>query len=78
MPVLHGTAMPASDTGPRLAVADDSLRLPSPPDDQELYWYFGPQRRWVLLCATLSYTGATVTLGLFALEAGRCSGPSWC
>ncbi|MEU1507558.1 glycosyltransferase family 2 protein [Kitasatospora sp. NPDC005748] len=60
--------MPASDTGPRLAVADDSLRLPSPPDDQELYWYFGPQRRWVLLCATLSYTGATVTLGLFALS----------
>ncbi|MEV0535724.1 glycosyltransferase family 2 protein [Kitasatospora sp. NPDC050463] len=68
MPVLHGTAMPASDTGPRRTPADDSLRLPSPPDDQELYWYFGPQRRWVLLCATLSYTGATVTLGLFALS----------
>lgn len=68
MPVLHGTAMPASDTGPRRTPADESLRLPSPPDDQELYWYFGPQRRWVLLCATLSYTGATVTLGLFALS----------
>ncbi|MFD0345858.1 hypothetical protein ACFQ0M_06755 [Kitasatospora aburaviensis] len=43
-------------------------RLPAPPDDEELYWYFGPQRRWVLLCATLSYAGATATLGLFALS----------
>ncbi|OEV35408.1 glycosyl transferase [Kitasatospora aureofaciens] len=42
--------------------------MPSPPDDEELYWYFGPQRRWVLLCATLSYAGATATLGLFALS----------
>ncbi|MFF2544664.1 glycosyltransferase [Kitasatospora sp. NPDC058063] len=69
MPVLHGTAMPASDTGPRRTPADpDDHRLPSPPDDEELYWYFGPQRRWVLLCATLSYAGATATLGLFALS----------
>ncbi|MFF4381264.1 glycosyltransferase family 2 protein [Kitasatospora sp. NPDC001547] len=69
MPVLHGTAMPAPDTGPRRTPADpDDHRLPSPPDDEELYWYFGPQRRWVLLCATLSYAGATATLGLFALS----------
>ncbi|MFD5464652.1 glycosyltransferase family 2 protein [Kitasatospora sp. NPDC127059] len=68
MPVLHGTAMPAPATGPRRIPADPDLRLPSPPDDQELYWYFGPQRRWVLLCATLSYAGATATLGLFALS----------
>ncbi|MFE6054448.1 glycosyltransferase family 2 protein [Kitasatospora sp. NPDC056446] len=68
MPVLHGTAMPAPDAGPRRIPADPDLRLPSPPDDEELYWYFGPQRRWVLLCATLSYAGATATLGLFALS----------
>ncbi|MFJ2579410.1 glycosyltransferase family 2 protein [Kitasatospora aureofaciens] len=68
MPVLHGTAMPAPDTGPRRTPADPDLRLPGPPDDEELYWYFGPQRRWVLLCATLSYSGATATLGLFALS----------
>ncbi|MFI2607549.1 glycosyltransferase [Kitasatospora sp. NPDC018619] len=69
MPVLHGTAMPAPDTGPRRTPADpEGHRLPSPPDDEELYWYFGPQRRWVLLCATLSYAGATATLGLFALS----------
>ncbi|MFD8753640.1 glycosyltransferase family 2 protein [Kitasatospora sp. NPDC059577] len=68
MPVLHGTAMPAPDAGPRRTPADPDLRLPAPPDDEELYWYFGPQRRWVLLCATLSYAGATATLGLFALS----------
>ncbi|MFJ2865547.1 glycosyltransferase family 2 protein [Kitasatospora sp. NPDC087314] len=68
MPVLHGTAMPAPDTGSRRMPEDPVLRLPSPPDDEELYWYFGPQRRWVLLCATLSYAGATATLGLFALS----------
>ncbi|WP_234327306.1 glycosyltransferase family 2 protein [Streptomyces sp. NRRL WC-3742] len=80
MPVLHGTAMPAPDSGtdagtdterrPTAPTGSDAsdLRLPSPPDDEELYWYFGPQRRWVLLCATLSYAGATATLGLFALS----------
>ncbi|MFJ6623449.1 glycosyltransferase [Kitasatospora sp. NPDC091335] len=69
MPVLHGTAMSAPDTGPRRTPEEpDDHRLPSPPDDEELYWYFGPQRRWVLLCATLSYAGATATLGLFALS----------
>ncbi|WP_229927564.1 glycosyltransferase family 2 protein [Kitasatospora indigofera] len=105
MPVLHGTAMPATgpgraddhETGQRLPdgpaperpAPDGSgppvhrhesagrhepvrrpaaQRLPAPPDDQELYWYFGPQRRWVPLLATLSYAGATVTLGLFALR----------
>nr|WP_199815247.1 cellulose synthase catalytic subunit [Streptomyces novaecaesareae] len=60
--------MPAPDTGPRPTPPDPDLRLPGPPDDEELYWYFGPQRRWVLLCATLSYAGATATLGLFALS----------
>ncbi|RKT19659.1 cellulose synthase (UDP-forming) [Streptomyces sp. 1114.5] len=68
MPALHGTAMPAPDAGPRPTPPDPDLRLPRPPDDEELYWYFGPQRRWVLLCATLSYAGATATLGLFALS----------
>ncbi|MCX5214799.1 hypothetical protein OG689_37020 [Kitasatospora sp. NBC_00240] len=109
MPVLHGTAMPATDPGrakdhrpgrhapeehaPEDHVPEDraperrapgagvetgrrreptrqpgAVRLPAPPDDQELYWYFGPQRRWVPLLATLSYAGATVTLGLFALR----------
>ncbi|MFD8696485.1 glycosyltransferase family 2 protein [Kitasatospora purpeofusca] len=55
-------------TRPDPRAEDDLSRLPSPPDDEELYWYFGPQRRWVLLCATLSYAGATATLGLFALS----------
>jgi cellulose synthase (UDP-forming) len=83
MPVHHGTAMPATDSGRDTALrtaldtvprgapvttgGGPAVRLPAPPDDQELYWYFGPQRRWVPLLATLSYAGATATLGLFAL-----------
>ncbi|WP_020520597.1 glycosyltransferase family 2 protein [Catelliglobosispora koreensis] len=38
------------------------------PLDDELYWYFGPQRRWVLLCVSASYTFTAVTLFLFSLR----------
>ncbi|MBB5871434.1 cellulose synthase (UDP-forming) [Allocatelliglobosispora scoriae] len=40
----------------------------SPPGDEELFWYFGPQRRWVLLCVSASYTFTAVTLFLFSLR----------
>lgn len=40
----------------------------APPLDEELYWYFGPQRRWVLLCVSASYTFTAVTLFLFSLR----------
>ncbi|GAA1157858.1 cellulose synthase (UDP-forming) [Kitasatospora gansuensis] len=50
------------------APSPSTTTRPAPPDGEELYWYFGPQRRWVLLCSALSYAGATVTLGLFALS----------
>ncbi|MEV6524785.1 cellulose synthase catalytic subunit [Longispora sp. NPDC051575] len=42
--------------------------LPAPPDDDELYSYFGPQRRWVLLSVLFSYIFTAVTLFLFALR----------
>ncbi|MEV8504980.1 glycosyltransferase family 2 protein [Actinoplanes sp. NPDC051475] len=42
--------------------------LPAPPDDTELYAYFGPQRRWVLLCVSLSYSFTAATLFYFALR----------
>ncbi|WP_083936932.1 glycosyltransferase family 2 protein [Longispora albida] len=42
--------------------------LPSAPTDEELYWYFGPQRRWVLLAVFASYIFTAVTLFLFALR----------
>ncbi|MFC1407963.1 glycosyltransferase family 2 protein [Streptacidiphilus sp. N1-12] len=42
--------------------------LPSPPDDQELYWYFGPQRRWVLLCTSLAFTLTAASMFAFALR----------
>ncbi len=42
--------------------------LPSPPSDDELYWYFGPQRRWVLIAVSLSYSFTAVSLFRFALR----------
>ena len=42
--------------------------LPSPPDDQELYWYFGPQKRWVLVSTSIAFTFTAVTLLLFSLR----------
>ncbi|GAA2772797.1 cellulose synthase catalytic subunit [Kitasatospora cinereorecta] len=42
--------------------------LPDPPDDQELYWYFGPQRRWVPLCSALAFLLSAATMAGFALR----------
>src|SRR5260221_14034006 len=42
--------------------------LPAPPDDDELYWSFGPQGRWVLLCSSLSFVFTAVTLFFFSLR----------
>ncbi|WP_329577471.1 cellulose synthase catalytic subunit [Kitasatospora sp. NBC_01250] len=42
--------------------------LPAPPNDQELYWYFGPQRRWVLLCTSLAFVLTAATMLTFALR----------
>lgn len=43
-------------------------RLPSPPDDRELYWYFGPQKRWVLLCGTAVSVLTGISMLAFALR----------
>ncbi|MEY9894574.1 HAMP domain-containing protein [Catenulispora sp. MAP5-51] len=42
--------------------------LPQPPDDDELYWYFGPQRRWVLLFSSFSFVFTAITLFLFSVR----------
>ncbi|GAB1640193.1 glycosyltransferase family 2 protein [Krasilnikovia sp. MM14-A1259] len=64
--------MPASAAldAPPASIADESSApfLPAPPDDTELYAYFGPQRRWVLLCISLSYAVTAATLFLFSLR----------
>ncbi|WP_197034716.1 glycosyltransferase family 2 protein [Glycomyces sp. NRRL B-16210] len=42
--------------------------LPSPPTDDELYGYFGPQRRWVMavmFASCLFPAGATIALALY-------------
>lgn len=42
--------------------------LPQPPSDQELYWYFGPQRRWVLISSSLAFVLTAATMLTFALR----------
>ncbi|MGW6917082.1 glycosyltransferase family 2 protein [Kitasatospora sp. NPDC054939] len=42
--------------------------LPKPPSDQELYWYFGPQRRWVLICTSLAFAFTAATMFTFSLR----------
>ncbi|MGW0668196.1 glycosyltransferase family 2 protein [Streptomyces sp. NPDC002746] len=42
--------------------------LPQPPSDEELYWYFGPQRRWVLISSSLAFVLTAATMLTFALR----------
>ncbi|MEU6315050.1 cellulose synthase catalytic subunit [Streptomyces sp. NPDC047014] len=42
--------------------------LPQPPSDEELYWYFGPQRRWVLVATSLAFVFTAATMLTFALR----------
>lgn len=41
---------------------------PAAPTDEELYWYFGPQRRWVLLVTAVAFCFTAFTLFLSALR----------
>ncbi|MFD7494008.1 glycosyltransferase family 2 protein [Streptomyces sp. NPDC059832] len=43
--------------------------LPQPPSDHELYWYFGPQRRWVLISTSFAFALTAATMLTFALRA---------
>jgi cellulose synthase (UDP-forming) len=47
----------------------DAPPLVSPPTDAELYWYLGPQRRWVQLSMTGAFALAAVSLARFSLQA---------
>ncbi|MFD3517461.1 glycosyltransferase family 2 protein [Streptomyces sp. NPDC058657] len=42
--------------------------LPQPPSDEELYWYFGPQHRWVLVSSSLAFVFTAATMFTFALR----------
>ncbi|MFF3121056.1 glycosyltransferase family 2 protein [Streptomyces sp. NPDC057908] len=42
--------------------------LPQPPSGHELYWYFGPQRRWVLISTSLAFVLTAATMFTFALR----------
>ncbi|MFC4337929.1 glycosyltransferase [Salininema proteolyticum] len=53
---------------PRTAAGSAGAGLPAPPDDRELYYYLGPQRRWVLLGIAGSYLFTAASLFLFSLR----------
>ncbi|MFF9075966.1 glycosyltransferase family 2 protein [Streptomyces sp. NPDC014735] len=46
-----------------------TYHLPQPPSDHELYWYFGPQRRWVLITTSLAFVLTAATMLTFSLRA---------
>ncbi len=60
-------AVPHLASGVR--VVDRSLtHLPSPPDDDEKYWYFGPQHRWLLLLQAISFALIGISVLRFSLS----------
>jgi cellulose synthase (UDP-forming) len=72
-PVQQSAPQPVQQSAPQRVQqlappTDPTSHLPAPPDDAELYWYFGPQRRWVLLCSSLSFVFTAVTLFFFSLR----------
>jgi cellulose synthase (UDP-forming) len=64
----HATVLPAPREELDSHPAPSAQHLPSPPDDDEVYWYFGPQRRWVLLFTSLSFTFTAIALFFFSLS----------
>jgi cellulose synthase (UDP-forming) len=63
--------MSAATAEPDIVVTsntENDTYLPSPPSDDEVYWYFGPQHRWVPTVVSLSYTFTAVSLFRFALR----------
>ncbi|MFD5919007.1 glycosyltransferase family 2 protein [Kitasatospora sp. NPDC058201] len=52
----------------RTGLTEPVGHLPQPPSDQELYWYFGPQRRWVLVATSAAFVFTAGTMFTFALR----------
>ncbi|MDM4763958.1 cellulose synthase catalytic subunit [Galbitalea sp. SE-J8] len=50
------------------APPEQSAPLVTPPDDRELYWYMGPQRRWVQLISVVAFGLAASSLVRFSLS----------
>ena len=57
-------ASPSAAASP-YAGHEDALVLP--PNDTELYWYLGPQRRWVQVVGTIAFALAAYSLVRFSL-----------
>lgn len=45
--------------------------LPEPPTDEEKYWYFGPQHRWLPAFQALSFAAVAYSIARFALSDAR-------
>ncbi len=53
---------PSTEAPAAAAAVDASPRLVSPPDDNELVWYLGSQKRWVQLISLLAFLLAASSL----------------
>jgi cellulose synthase (UDP-forming) len=53
---------------PVTATPAEPAPIISPPSDEELYWYLGPQMRWVQLLSVLAFILAASSLAKFSLS----------
>ncbi len=64
------TALPAVVTRPQPALTAGSMtpaHLPTPPDDQEKYWYMGRQHRWMLVVQAMSFAAICYSVLKFSV-----------
>ncbi|MBO9578723.1 MAG: glycosyltransferase [Microbacteriaceae bacterium] len=66
MAITLETTRPRHAAPPPAQLARDEP-IVTPPDDRELLWYLGPQRRWVQLLAMTSFALAATSLVRFSL-----------
>jgi cellulose synthase (UDP-forming) len=61
-------AVAAASPAPALAAPVTTPPLVTPPDDDQLYWYMGPQKRWVQLISVVAFALAGTSLVRFSLS----------
>ncbi len=64
----EGASAVHEDAASEAAAAPAPPRPVAAPTDREVYYYFGPQRRWVSLCMTAAFVLAGVSLFRFTLN----------
>jgi cellulose synthase (UDP-forming) len=66
--VTPGFDNQAAMRGSRIDVSKAPEGMVTPPTDDQLYWYLGPQQRWVQLTLTLAFALAATSLVEFSLR----------